>query len=193
VHRLAAAGVQTPFDLATGPLVPTSLYRLAPDDARSCSSPSITPPATSVRAGAARRWSAAWRSSLSHDQDGVKRVWFRPDEMALGKLKRALEEVEITVTGRRSGRDRSVLVWFVQEDDKLYLLPLKGSDTEWCRNVKTPAIRLAAGGAEATATATPLADPAKVSEVVEKFRVKHGDDVGRYYEKFDAAVEVPLA
>src|SRR2546423_3967380 len=31
VRRLAAAEVQTPFDLATGPLVRTTLYRLAPD------------------------------------------------------------------------------------------------------------------------------------------------------------------
>jgi hypothetical protein len=114
--------------------------------------------------------------------------------MALPQLKRALEEVEITVKGRRSGRDRSLLVWFVQEADRLYLLPLKGTDTEWYRNVlKTSAIRLAAGGADATATVTPTTDPAKVSEVVEKFRAKHGDDVERYYEKFDAAVEVPLA
>ena len=114
--------------------------------------------------------------------------------MAIGKLKRALEEVEITVTGRRSGRDRSLLVWFVQEDDKLFLLPLKGTDTEWYRNVlKTPTMRLARGGAEATAKPTPLTDPAQVSAVVEKFRAKHGDDVARYYEKFDAAVEVPLA
>ena len=114
--------------------------------------------------------------------------------MAIGKLKRALEEVEITVTGRRSGRDRSLLVWFVQEDDKLFLLPLKGTATEWYRNVlKTPTIRLARAGAEATAKPTPLTDPAQVSDVVEKFRAKHGDDVARYYEKFDAAVEVPLA
>ena len=114
--------------------------------------------------------------------------------MALAKLKRALEELEITVTGRRSGRDRSLLVWFVQEDERLYLLPLKGTDTEWYRNVlKTPTMRLAAGGAEATATPTPITDPARVSDVVEKFRTKHGDDVARYYEKFDAAVEVPLA
>src|SRR5437588_3344329 len=104
--------------------------------------------------------------------------------MAIAKLKRALEEVEITVTGRRSGRDRSLLVWFVQEDDRLYLLPLKGTDTEWYRNVlETPTMRLAAGGAEASATATPMTDPAKVSEGVERFRVKHGDDVARYYEE----------
>jgi hypothetical protein len=42
-------------------------------------------------------------------------------------------------------------------------------------------------------TPTPLTDPAQVSAVVEKFRTKHGADVARYYEKFDAAVEVPLA
>src|SRR5437764_532057 len=114
--------------------------------------------------------------------------------MAIAQLKRALEEVEITVTGRRSGRDRSLLVWFVQEADRLYLLPLKGTDTEWYRNIlKESTIRLAIGGVEATATATPTTDAAKVSEVVEKFRAKHGGDVERYYEKFDAAVEVPLA
>ena len=114
--------------------------------------------------------------------------------MSIAKLKRALEEVEITVTGRRTGLDRSLLVWFVQEDERLYLLPLKGTDTEWYRNVlKTPTMRLSSGGAEATATATPTTDPGKVSDVVEKFRTKHGGDVARYYEKFDAAVEVPLA
>jgi amino acid adenylation domain-containing protein len=32
VRRLAAAEIQTPFDLANGPLVSTTLYRLAPDD-----------------------------------------------------------------------------------------------------------------------------------------------------------------
>jgi hypothetical protein len=32
-----------------------------------------------------------------------------------------------------------------------------------------------------------------VSDIVAKFRAKHGDDVARYYEKFDAVVEVTLA
>src|SRR2546423_8689878 len=32
VRRLAAAGIQTPLDLATRPPLPTTLYRLAPDD-----------------------------------------------------------------------------------------------------------------------------------------------------------------
>jgi len=39
-------------------------------------------------------------------------------------------EITITVTGRKSGRSISIPVWFVFEDDKLYLLPVQGSDTQ---------------------------------------------------------------
>jgi hypothetical protein len=39
----------------------------------------------------------------------------------------------------------------------------------------------------------PITDPEQVSEVVEKFRAKYGaNNVSRYYERLDAAVEVPL-
>jgi hypothetical protein len=36
-------------------------------------------------------------------------------------------ETELTVTGRRSGRDVSDPVWFVQEGERLYLLPVGGA------------------------------------------------------------------
>jgi hypothetical protein len=39
-------------------------------------------------------------------------------------------QLTITVTGRKSGRAISIPVWFVLEDDKLYLLPVQGSDTQ---------------------------------------------------------------
>src|ERR1700731_5194249 len=52
-------------------------------------------------------------------------------------------EIKITVTGRKSGRTISIPVWFVLEDDKLYLLPVQGSDTQWYKNVlKNPMIRI---------------------------------------------------
>jgi len=39
-----------------------------------------------------------------------------------------------------------------------------------------------------------LTDPARVPDVVEKFRAKYGaDEVAKYYQKFDVAVAVPLA
>jgi chorismate mutase len=42
--------------------------------------------------------------------------------------------------------------------------------------------------------ATPITDPARVRDVVEKFRAKYGaGEVAKYYSKFDVAVAVPLA
>ncbi len=105
------------------------------------------------------------------------------------------EEIELTVTGRASGDKSSRPVWFVEEDGKLYLLPVKGSGTEWYKNVlKKLEITLNADGQQLKARATPITDRAKVDEIVEKFRAKYGaNNVKKYYTKFDVAVEVPLA
>jgi deazaflavin-dependent oxidoreductase (nitroreductase family) len=99
-------------------------------------------------------------------------------------------EINITVTGRKSGRTISIPVWFVLEDDKLYLLPVQGSDTQWYKNVlKNPSIRIDARGAEAEFNVVPITDATQVSSVVQKFRAKYGtNDVKKYYSKFDVAV-----
>src|SRR5919198_560777 len=98
--------------------------------------------------------------------------------MADDAFDKALEtnrEVELTVTGRTSGREISNPVWFVREGETLYLVPIKGSDSDWYKNVlKTPTIRLAVGGAQLSASATAISDAGKVDEVVDKFRVKYG-------------------
>ena len=101
-----------------------------------------------------------------------------------------LNEITITVTGRKSGRPISVPVWFVLEDGKLYLLPVSGSDTQWYKNVlKNPSLRIDAGGDTAELRAVPVTEPKQVSAIVEKFRAKHGaGDVKKYYSKFDVAV-----
>ena len=69
-----------------------------------------------------------------------------------------------------------------------------GSDTQWYKNVlKNPAMRIDAGGTDAEVKAVPLAKPAEVSSVVEKFRAKYGaSDVKKYYSKFDVAVLAQL-
>ena len=99
-------------------------------------------------------------------------------------------EINITVTGRKSGRAISIPVWFALEDDKIYLLPVRGSDTQWHKNVlKNPRIRIDAWDAEAEFQAIPITDAKQVSSVVEKFRAKYGiSDVKKYYSKFDVAV-----
>jgi len=99
-------------------------------------------------------------------------------------------EINITVTGRKSGRTISIPVWFVLDNHKVYLLPVQGSDTQWYKNVlKNPSIRIDARGAEAKLQAVPITDAKGVSSVVEKFRAKYGaNDVRKYYSKFDVAV-----
>ena len=99
-------------------------------------------------------------------------------------------EISISVTGRKSGRAISIPVWFVLDGDRLYLLPVKGSDTQWYKNVlKKPTIRIDARGAAAEFRTVPITEDAQVASVVEKFRKKYGaGDVKKYYSKFDVAV-----
>jgi deazaflavin-dependent oxidoreductase (nitroreductase family) len=100
------------------------------------------------------------------------------------------QEINISVTGRKSGRTISIPVWFVLEDSKLYLLPVQGSDTQWYKNVhKKPSIRIDVGKAAAELEVVLVTDATEVSSVVEKFRAKYGtNDVKKYYSKFDVAV-----
>ena len=99
-------------------------------------------------------------------------------------------QINISLIGRKSGKTISIPVWFVLERDKLYLLPVQGSDTQWYKNVlKNPQIRIDARGAEAEFRATPIAEAKAVKSVIEKFREKYGaGDVKKYYLKFDVAV-----
>jgi deazaflavin-dependent oxidoreductase (nitroreductase family) len=99
-------------------------------------------------------------------------------------------EIKLTVTGRKSGRPISRPVWFVFDDDKLYLLPVQGSDTQWYKNVlENPTIQIDARGAKEEFHAVPITDAKQVSSVVDKFREKYGaGDVKKYYSKLDVAV-----
>lgn len=101
--------------------------------------------------------------------------------------------IEISVTGRTSGRPISLPIWFAVDGDTLYLIPVKGSDTEWYKNLrKTPTIRLSSRGKTLTASARILTDQTQLDTVLEKFREKYGKNVKSYYPKYDVAVEVPL-
>jgi deazaflavin-dependent oxidoreductase (nitroreductase family) len=52
-------------------------------------------------------------------------------------------EVRLTVTGRKSGQEITVPIWFVEDEDRLLLMPIHGTDTGWYRNIAaTPEIRL---------------------------------------------------
>ena len=103
-------------------------------------------------------------------------------------------QIKLSVIGRKSGKIISNPVWFVVEGDTLYLLPVRGSDTQWYQNVlKNPQIRIEARGAKAKFRAKPITEGKPVNSVIEKFREKYGaGDVKKYYSTFDVAVVVQL-
>jgi deazaflavin-dependent oxidoreductase (nitroreductase family) len=93
----------------------------------------------------------------------------------------ASSEVELTVTGRTSGPEITIPVWFVREGDTLYLVPVNGSDSDWYKNVlERPTIRVSARNAHFSARAAPITEYGS-------------DDVAAYYPKHDVAAEAPLA
>ncbi len=103
-------------------------------------------------------------------------------------------EIKIRVIGRKSGKTISIPVWFVLDGEKIYLLPVQGSGTQWYRNVvKNPSIRIDARDAEAKVIAKPITESATVQSVIEKFREKYGaGDVKKYYSKLDVAITFQL-
>ncbi|MFZ3210427.1 MAG: nitroreductase/quinone reductase family protein [Terriglobales bacterium] len=104
-------------------------------------------------------------------------------------------QITISVTGRKSGATITLPVWFVLEEDKLYMLPVNGSDTQWFKNLKkNRVLGISTGSLEASFKPVLVRDPEAVKAVVEKFRVKYGAaDVKKYYRKFDVAVRVGLS
>lgn len=103
-------------------------------------------------------------------------------------------EIHITVTGRKTGRAITNPVWFILEGEKLYLVPVEGSDTQWYKNVlSNPTIRISVGRTEGEFKAAPITDAKQVAATVEKFREKYGaGDVKKYYPKHDVAVLINL-
>jgi deazaflavin-dependent oxidoreductase (nitroreductase family) len=112
-----------------------------------------------------------------------------PNNSLKDRLSRS-SEIQITVTGRKSGRAISIPIWFAYDNQKLYLLPVQGSNTQWYKNVvQKPSIRVDARGAEAEVKAVAVTDHAGVAAVIEKFRAKYGaGDIKKYYSKLDVAV-----
>ena len=120
--------------------------------------------------------------------------------MPKSEFKDALDrtsEIELTVKGRKLGQDISRPVWFVHENNTLYLLPVQGSETNWYKNVlNNSTIKIsinAINGMQITKTAKPITDSNKVKDIVDKFKSKYGSsEVKKYYTKLNVAVEVAL-
>jgi deazaflavin-dependent oxidoreductase (nitroreductase family) len=83
--------------------------------------------------------------------------------------------VRLTTTGRKSGRQHTVTIWFVVADAQhLYVQHVRGSTADWYRNlVKQPAVHVDFGRGALPARATPLTDTTEVRRVLALFRRKY--------------------
>jgi hypothetical protein len=110
----------------------------------------------------------------------------------LHKILDRASEITLSVKGRTSGRDIPRPVWFVHEDNTLYLVPNYGSDTNWYKNfLANQTLKISVSGEEISARGNPITDSSRVRDVMGKFGSKYGD-VRKYYPKPDVAVEIPL-
>lgn len=121
-----------------------------------------------------------------------------PGTSNLQELKERLsryQQINLGVVGRKSGNVISRPVWFVYEANKLSLVPVEGSDTQWYKNIlQNPTVHISARGVEGAFQVTPITNKKEVASVVEKFREKYGaSDVKKYYSKFDVAVVADLS
>ena len=103
-------------------------------------------------------------------------------------------EIEITTVGRRSGKDHTHPVGFVQDRNKIYLLPVAGSKSQWFKNIQARArMSLIAGKNVIEVDAKPHTDEKFVADVRKRFEDKYGKgEIKKYFKKFDAAVELTI-
>ena len=116
------------------------------------------------------------------------------DNLEIQKALDSSVELQITVIGRKSGREFSTPVWFVREGKTVFLMPVRGSKNQWYKNVmKSRRIKISSGKVSLELVAKPINDSKRVASVADKFRKKHGlADVKKYYKGFDAALELSL-
>ena len=117
-----------------------------------------------------------------------------PEDKFTRALKKA-NEIEITVIGRNTGGQITLPVWFVHEEDTLWLLPVKGSKTQWYQNLaKNPTIIIKVGKEERSLNAQVLKTATSVGNVIKSFQQKYKPEmVAKYYPgPLDAAVKLKL-
>ena len=72
----------------------------------------------------------------------------------------------LTTTGRRTGAEHTIEIWFAVQDGRIYMLSGGGDRADWVRNLKkAPRVRLRIGTQTANATARVLRAGTKEDEL----------------------------
>jgi deazaflavin-dependent oxidoreductase (nitroreductase family) len=83
--------------------------------------------------------------------------------------------VRLSTSGRKSGRQHTVTIWFVVADPRrVHVQHVRGATADWYRNLsKQPAVQLDFGGGPVAGHATPITDANEVHRVLGLFRRKY--------------------
>ena len=115
-------------------------------------------------------------------------------EKILGALKKETE-MELSVTGRVSGKIIPRPVWFVLSKDNksIMLIPVNGKETQWYLNVKkNPNVTVKVGGQSFNGRIAEVGQ-GQFDEVLATFMAKYGkEDMDSYYPRKEVALEIPL-
>ena len=104
------------------------------------------------------------------------------------------KEIELIVTGRKSGKPIPRPVWFVLRGTELLLLPVTGTDSQWYKNVlRNSQVKLRASQQTFEGRLHAITQKKQVDEVIELFKGKYGSsDIKRYYPNPNAAAVMQL-
>jgi len=87
----------------------------------------------------------------------------------------AKRTVRLTTRGRKSGQERTVVIWFVASGPRSILVQhTTRAPANWYRNLLAePAVRLDFGDGAISARAVPITDPARIQDVLGQVRRKY--------------------
>jgi deazaflavin-dependent oxidoreductase (nitroreductase family) len=98
-----------------------------------------------------------------------------PDLTVAARLARIANEptLELTHYGRKTGQPYQVTIWFMVEDETMYLATMN-KDRQWCRNVKVrPQVSLRIGAQTFTGEVSVITGASEEAQVVELMKKKY--------------------
>lgn len=107
------------------------------------------------------------------------RVWFTSDMAATVPAWAHADVCDLTTTGRRSGHEHTIEIWFASEGASLYLISGGANRSDWVRNLQAdPSCTVHVADLRFPATARlPLSDGDERDRAVTLLHGKYGDQV----------------
>ena len=105
-----------------------------------------------------------------------------------------LNEIDLAVIGRKSGKSLSRPVWFAIRGKEMLLMPVRGNDTQWYKNVlRDPRVTITSEQHTLKGELSIITQKSQVADVISLFEKKYGEsDTKKYYPKRNVAASLPL-